>query len=206
MDVILFIAILIFSVVIHEYSHGWAADQLGDPTAKNLGRLTLNPIVHVDPIGSFLVPMFLILFNLPPFGWAKPVPYNPNNLKDQKRDPALVAVAGPLANLLMAAVFGLCIRIVLMLNIPSKGLLLTAFEAVVIINLILALFNLIPIPPLDGSKILFVMLPAGSHEFKVFLEKYGFYIVLLVIFIPGLFEGLILPIFNFLYRIIVPII
>lgn len=206
MDVILFVAILIFSVVIHEYFHGWAADQLGDPTAKNLGRLTLNPIVHFDPIGSFLVPLFLILLNFPPFGWAKPVPYNPNNLRNQKRDPVLVAIAGPLANLLIAIVFGLCMRLVLVINIPSKVLLLTAFEAVVVVNLILALFNLLPIPPLDGSKLLFAVLPARAHKIKSFLEKYGFFIVLVIVFVPGLFEQFILPVYWLLYRIIVPMI
>ncbi len=206
MDVILFVVILIFSVVIHEYAHGWAADQLGDPTAKNLGRLTLNPIVHFDPIGSFLVPLFLILFNFPPFGWAKPVPYNPNNLRNQKRDPALVAIAGPLANLIMAVIFGLCMHLVLVINIPSKALFLTAFEAVVIVNLVLALFNLIPIPPLDGSKVLFVLLPAKAYKLKLFLEKYGFLVVLIIVFNNRLFEQIILPVYWFLYRIIVPMI
>lgn len=206
MDVILFVAILVFSVVIHEYFHGWAADQLGDPTAKNLGRLTLNPIVHFDPIGSFLVPLFLILFKFPPFGWAKPVPYNPNNLRNQRRDPALVAIAGPLANLLIAIIFGLCMRLALVINIPSKALLLTAFEAVVVVNLILALFNLLPIPPLDGSKLLFAVLPARAYKIKSFLEKYGFFIVLVIIFVPELFEQFILPVYWLLYRIIVPMI
>lgn len=206
MNIFLFISVLVISVVIHEYAHGWTADQLGDPTAKNLGRLTLNPIVHVDPIGSFLVPLLLYLTTAGTFifGWAKPVPYNPSNLRNQKRDPALVAVAGPLSNLLIAVLFGLCMRAAILFNLPNISLLIAAFELIIVVNIFLAVFNLIPIPPLDGSKLLFAALPSKTHNFKVFLERYGFFILVFLLLF-GFFDFIIFPIVNLLYRVVMPI-
>ena len=160
-DFVFSIAVLIMSVVIHEVSHGYAADSLGDPTARLAGRLTLNPLKHLDPFGSVLLPALTYLFGGFIFGWAKPVPYNPYNLKNQRWGPAVVAGAGPLANILIALIFGLAVRF--FGNFLAAGFVQIAL-AIIFINLILAIFNLVPIPPLDGSKILFAALPYRWHR------------------------------------------
>ena len=173
------IIILIMSVVIHEVSHGYAAYLMGDPTAKNAGRLTLNPLAHLDLMGSLIVP-FIAYFSAGfMFGWAKPVPYNPYNLKSQKYGDAIVAVAGPASNLLVALIFGLALRFDLLVGMTNFTM---AIQMVVIINIILAIFNLIPIPPLDGSKILFTFLPYRYIEFRRNLERYSLLLLLFVVF------------------------
>ena len=192
------IAILIMSVVIHEVSHGYAAYMLGDPTAKNAGRLTLNPLAHLDFFGSFIVPLLAYMSAGFMFGWAKPVPYNPYNLKNQKYGDALVAVAGPAANILVAVIFGLIIRFSSLLNITNEAFL-GAAQIVVLLNLILAIFNLVPIPPLDGSKILFTLLPYRYIEFRQMLERYSF--LFIIIFIFFLWK-LMLPIIFFIFSLI----
>lgn len=177
---LLVIIFLILSVVIHEVSHGYAANALGDPTARLQGRLTLNPLNHLDPVGSVLVPLLLLF--LPGgliFGWARPVPYNPYNLRNQRWGEALVAVAGPAVNILIAVLFSLVIRFGLGVFPPS---FIDIASLLVFINLILAFFNLLPIPPLDGSKILFALLPQHMQRFRLQLEQYGFFLVLLFIF------------------------
>lgn len=161
-DIIFLIAILVMSVVIHEVSHGFAANWLGDPTAKLQGRLTLNPISHIDPMGSVILPTILVLSGSPfLFGWAKPVPYNPYNLRRGGRwAEAIVAAAGPAANLVIALVFGLLIRFsILPADITNLAV------SIVFLNILLAVFNLIPIPPLDGSKVFAQFLPR-SLAFK----------------------------------------
>ncbi len=178
LDIIFQIIILILSVVVHEVSHGFAANHLGDPTARLQGRLTLNPLPHIDPIGSLLVPLLLFFTNAGVmFGWAKPVPVNPYNLRG-KYGEAIVAAAGPASNLLLALVFGLLIR-GMNGTLPESFLHIAAM--VVIINIVLAIFNLVPIPPLDGSKILFSFLPYGTDGLKRTLERWGFFIVLIFI-------------------------
>lgn len=188
------IIILIFSVVIHEVSHGYMAERLGDPTARFAGRLTLNPIKHLDLWGSIIVPL---IFVLAPgnfiFGWAKPVPYNPYNLKVRWGE-AAVAFAGPLSNIIMAVFFGLLIRFGFL-----TGTLLLPALVIVFINLILAIFNLIPIPPLDGSKILFYFLPLKFQNFRRILEKNGFIFVLIFVFLLWQF---LIPIVFFLFYLI----
>ncbi len=179
METIFVIVILIFSVVIHEVAHGAAAYHLGDPTAKYAGRLSLNPIKHLDPVGSILVPLLLIL--LPTrivFGWAKPVPINPYNFKDQKYGEAKVAFAGAGINLLIALIFGLSLRFFsgFFINYPS---LIFIFSIITFINLILAIFNLLPIPPLDGSHLLFAFV---SNKTKMFLQQNGMIIFLFFLF------------------------
>ncbi|PSO45056.1 MAG: site-2 protease family protein [Parcubacteria group bacterium SW_6_46_9] len=176
---ILFIAVLIISVIIHEVSHGYMADYLGDPTARLQGRLTMNPIPHIDPVGSVIVPAALAL--LPGgiiFGWAKPVPYNPHNLRNRYGD-ALVAAAGPASNLVLAVLSGLVFRLAPVAASEPIGFFLLA---VVLINIILMVFNLVPIPPLDGSKILFEFLPAKFDYIRKNLEQYGFVILLFLVF------------------------
>jgi Zn-dependent protease len=185
------IAILILSVVLHEVSHGYAADRLGDPTARLAGRLTLNPIRHLDLFGSIIIPSLTFLLGGFIFGWAKPVPYNPYNLRDQKWGEAKIAFAGPASNLLLALIFGLVIRLDLV-----GTTLLAPVTLIVLINIVLAVFNLIPIPPLDGSKILFSLLPYKYLNIRVFLERYSFILILFLIFFLW---SLLLPIISFIF-------
>ena len=214
---IFLIAILILSVVIHEVSHGYIAYLLGDPTAKRAGRLSMNPLKHLDLTGSFIVPLMLVLLKSSfVFGWAKPVPYNPYNLKNQKWGPGLVAISGPLSNFLIAGVFGL-VALFLPLDPTAKteiGLAavngaaifgagyapaLFYFSSMVVwINVFLGIFNLIPIPPLDGSKVLFSFLPYKWTNAQIFLEKYGFFILLFFLFS---FSSVLLPVVFFLFRL-----
>lgn len=197
------IAVLIMSVVIHEISHGYAASALGDKTAKQAGRLTLNPLRHLDPFGSVLLPAFLFFLTRLSgggiiFGWAKPVPYNPHNLKNQKFGPALVAAAGPLANFVVALLFGLFVRLAAPANLfPAELFSIVGF--IISINFILMIFNLIPIPPLDGSKILFAFFPYRWQKAAFLLERYGLIIVLLFIF--SLFP-LVLKIVSWLFSLV----
>ncbi|MEX2008502.1 MAG: site-2 protease family protein [Candidatus Spechtbacterales bacterium] len=179
---IAFIGILIFSVIVHEVSHGFAALALGDPTAKLAGRLTLNPASHVDPFGSILLPALLsipLLFGIPSviFGYARPVPYNPYNLRYQRWGAALVGGAGPASNFLLALVFGMAIR----LGLVAGGVELF-FVAIVYLNLVLGIFNLVPIPPLDGSKLLFSLFPQIPYETRAFLEQNGWLFLIAFIF------------------------
>ncbi|KPJ73341.1 hypothetical protein AMJ48_01700 [Parcubacteria bacterium DG_74_1] len=199
MEYIFLIAILIFSVVIHEVSHGAVANYLGDPTAKYAGRLTLNPIKHLDPIGSVLVPLFLVLMKSPfLIGWAKPVPVNPYNFNDQKYGSAKVALAGPGANLAVALFFGLTLRF--FPGIAVTPSLVLIFSYIVFINILLAIFNLLPVPPLDGSHILFTFLPPRFERFKIFLGQFGIFVLLFLIFF--LFRYLFL-IINLIFYLIV---
>ena len=188
--------VLLFSVIIHEVSHGWAALKLGDDTAERMGRLTLNPIPHLDLFGSIILPLLLTLSHIGViFGWAKPVPYNPLQLKHPARDSALLALAGPSANLVIASIFGLLIR--LSNHFVLWPQLIPLLSIVVQINLILAIFNLMPIPPLDGSKILFYFWP--SPKLEIFLYQYSF-IILLVFIMFG--WSLIYPLINALFIIL----
>jgi len=191
-DFIFIIIILIFSVILHELAHGYSALMLGDPTAKYSGRLTLNPLKHIDPFGSVILP--LILYILPGsliFGWAKPVPYNPYNLRNQKWGEAIVAISGPLTNILIALVFGLIIRFGVSFSLVSDAFV-NLSSIIVIMNIVLAIFNLVPIPPLDGSKILFSILPTRFLALRSVFEQYGFILVLFFVL--------------FLWRFILPIV
>ncbi|KPJ57325.1 hypothetical protein AMJ49_01860 [Parcubacteria bacterium DG_74_2] len=205
-ETIFIIFIFLFSVIIHEIAHGEMANILGDPTARISERLTLNPLKHLDPFGSIILPGFLLLFNfLFPaqggiiFGWAKPVPVNPYNFRDQKYGSAKVAIAGPAANIFLVLIFSLLIKI-----LPSNSEfflnLKAIFSLIVWVNLILALFNLMPIPPLDGSHILFAFLPSGTEKIKIFFQAYGPF--LLIFFIIFGFQFL-LPVIDWLFRILV---
>ena len=197
-DGIFIIAVIVMSAVIHEVMHGVAAERLGDPTARLQGRITLNPISHLDPIGSVLLPIILVLTSSPIlFGWAKPVPYNPYNLRPGRFSEAIVAGAGPLSNLAIALTGGLIIR----LGLLPGGMTDIVF-LIVFINVILFLFNLIPIPPLDGSKIVSAILPRalsrGYDNLRTYLEwnpLLGFGLVILfIVFFGGSF-------FNFIRAI-----
>lgn len=171
------------SVVIHEVSHGIVALWQGDPTAKHMGRLTLNPIKHLDLWGSLLVPLMLFIFSGFLFGWAKPVPYNPYNLRNQKWGAALVGLAGPASNFLIALAFGLALRFFPTgSQLPILYNLTELFVIIVFLNILLGVFNLVPIPPLDGSKFFFSLLPSRLNSIKAYVEQYGFIILLFFIF------------------------
>lgn len=183
LGIILSVVVLIFSVIIHEISHGLAALWLGDSTAKYAGRLTLNPISHLDLWGSIVVPILLVFSGVGViFGWAKPVPYNPYNLRDQKYGPALVGVAGPFSNLAMALIAGVAIRALLVFGVNENLLIFNVLALFVYINILLLVFNLLPIPPLDGSKLLFTFLPISEHT-KTVLDQYGFIVLFVFIFV-----------------------
>lgn len=174
------IGVLIYSVVLHEVSHGLAARALGDPTAERLGRITLNPIKHLDLFGSFLLPLMSLFLGGFVIGYAKPVPYDPDKLRDRVWGPAKVGMAGPAANFFIALVFGLTMRF------AGGGLSEVAFQLmgfVVWINLILGFFNLIPVPPLDGHWLLMSFLPARSYALKVALYRYQWLSLIVVIFV-----------------------
>jgi len=188
--------IIILSAVFHEYAHGWAAYQLGDSTAKDEGRLTLNPLVHLDPIGTVILPLFLLFTSGMFLGWAKPVPYNPYNLRDLKHGTLKVAIAGPGANLLIALVFGLILRFFLPIISNYSMILPSYLGFIVYVNLFLALFNLLPFPPLDGSKIFADLFP---NQWKYFMRlgMMGIFLALFVAFF------ILSPVANFIFRIIV---
>ncbi len=195
-DTIFYIIVLIMSVVVHEVAHGLAADSQGDPTARYAGRLTLNPLRHIDMFGSVIVPIILVLTKATfLIGWAKPVPYNENNLRNKKWGTVFVAGAGIIANFALAVIFGLAIRFSLVLGITSPAFISIA-TAITKINLVLGFFNLVPLPPLDGSKILFSLLGAQSIRLMQWMEKYSIVILLAFIFIVW---PLIIPLVQFLF-------
>jgi Zn-dependent protease len=179
---IFYIIVLLMSVVVHEVAHGYAALYFGDKTAEYAGRLTLNPLKHLDPFGSVILPLLLVISNAPfLIGWAKPVPYNPANLRDQKRGTLWVASAGILVNLAIAIFFGIIIRLSVATGILSASFVSLA-SVIVLLNIVLAIFNLIPIPPLDGSKILFTLLGNSGRKIEALSTKYSLFILLFFIF------------------------
>jgi Zn-dependent protease len=189
---IIYIVILIMSVIIHEVAHGYTADKLGDPTARLQGRLTLNPIKHIDLFGSIILPIITSFYGFT-FGWAKPVPYNPYNLKNKRVGEFLIAIAGPCSNIVLALVFGIIIR----LAIFDDQNFVYILSYVVITNLVLAFFNLIPIPPLDGSKLLFAFFPNQYGQLRMNLERYGqFMIIFAVLVVWKVVSPIVWPIFT----------
>lgn len=183
------------SIVIHEVSHGFMAEHFGDNTARNAGRLTLNPLKHLDMFGSIILPAILILSKAGfVFGWAKPVPYNPNNLSNRKWGTIAVASAGVLSNFFIAIIFGLIIRFSAYFSLPPSFYFITS--AIVIVNLALGIFNLVPIPPLDGSKILFSFLPERAFSFILAYEQYS--LILLLVFIV-FFSEYLFPVLSLLF-------
>lgn len=181
------IIVLIFSAVIHEVSHGFMAEKLGDPTARLAGRLTLNPLKHLDPFGSVILPLLLSL--VPGgviFGWAKPVPYNPSNLKNPEKGAALIAAAGPLSNFAIAIGLSVVYHILGLASGGTVPILRDFVSLIVLINVALAIFNLVPIPPLDGAKVTMAIMPDSAHGLKSFFYEgnpYGWVILIAFIFV-----------------------
>lgn len=213
--------VLLFAITIHEASHGWAAYKFGDPTAHAQGRITLNPIAHIDPIGTILFPVILFIMGAPPFGWAKPVPVNPLNLRNPRRDNLWISAAGPAANLAVAAGALFMIILLKILNpntstflanflqgrgalprgfYPLEGLTLILFWGV-LLNTYLAVFNLIPIPPLDGSGVLMGLISKEAAEKYDRIRPFGFIIILALIYM-GFLHIIIRPIQIFIYTVI----
>ncbi len=188
--------VFLFSVIIHEITHGFVAEKLGDPTARLAGRLTFNPLVHLDIFGSIILPLSLFLMSKITggpgiiFGWAKPVPYNPLNFQNFKKDVIKVALAGPLINILIALIFAFIFNLHFF-NQPAQQFL----AQIVYINLLLGIFNIFPLPPLDGSKILVLLLPKGKENLLFYLELYGFLFIIVFIF-------LFWPLINFIVKLI----
>jgi Zn-dependent protease len=192
--------VLIFSAVLHEIAHGYVAEHLGDPTARNAGRLTLNPLKHLDPFGSVIMPILLYIASGGAFFFAaaKPVPYDPRNLKDPRWGSAKIALAGPATNLTLALIFGIAVRIAS--YFPVSGTFLTLLALICVINILLGIFNLVPIPPLDGSRVLFAALPQTPTMARVMysLERWGLFIVLIFVFFG--FQVLY-PVINFIFTL-----
>ena len=185
------VVVLMFSVIVHEVAHGYVALLNGDPTARMLGRITLNPGPHIDPVGTILLPLLLLLSHSGIlFGWAKPVPVNPLNYRNYRRGEITVSAAGPLSNLALAVAFALLLR----LGLGNLGLMTLAYFGVSI-NIFLALFNLVPIPPLDGSHILSILLPRDLARLYHYLDPVGFVLILLL-FYTGILSAVIMPFYR----------
>jgi Zn-dependent protease len=206
--IIIWVVPIVFSIVLHEVAHGWMAYRLGDPTAKNMGRLTLNPLPHIDMMGTVILPLVMLFLGGPVFGWAKPVPFNPHNFHrhiDIRKGTMWVALAGPGSNLTLAFAFSFVLVLVNKF-VPSSlafvyvPLSLLA-QAVIYLNLFLAFLNLIPIPPLDGSKVVMRFLPARYYNLYLRLERYGM-IILIVLLVSGGLSYLVLGPVDFFYKVL----
>jgi Zn-dependent protease len=196
--------VLLLSLTIHEAAHAWTANRLGDPTAKAMGRVSLNPIVHIDLIGTIVLPIVAAVSHFPIIGWAKPVPVNPRNLRNPRRDFMLVAAAGPISNLLQALVAAIALRPAMALaHGDFCGLVLNALLMALEINLLLAFFNLIPVPPLDGGNVLLGVLPPRAAVAFSQIRQYGF-ILLYALLLTGVAEAMIMPPTNLFMRILLP--
>jgi len=198
--------IFIYSIILHEIAHGLIAERLGDPTARLSGRLTLNPISHIDPIMSILVPLFLVISGSPIiFGSAKPVPIDPYNLRNPRKDMGMIGLAGPITNILIALFLSLLARIIL--SFSPDLIIIDVLRTGAQINIILAIFNLIPIPPLDGGRVLVAVLPDKYSEVLASVENFGIFIVLFLLLFPSSFfslQGIVVKISSFIFSLIFP--
>lgn len=206
MEIVILVIAFALTITIHEMAHAWAADQLGDPTARLAGRLSLNPIVHYDPVGSTLLIVTVFLTAIGyfpfPFGWAKPVPIDPYNLKDPPKDAATISLAGPLTNLIFAGILSFIVRI------SGSSTFFNLLYPVVLLNVALAIFNLIPVHPLDGGKVLVGLLPKKEgRNLDIFLNRYGLLLLFILIFPFGgvsVLSAVIDPVINFIIHLLLP--
>ncbi len=205
MDLLIFLPVLIFSVICHEVAHGIVALRFGDSTAQQEGRLTLSPLPHIDPVGSVIFPGICFLLNFPVFGWAKPVPINPNRFSNYRAGVVLVSLAGPLANILLAVLFTGFLYLSVAGGWISAALLQRFVTQAVMLNLVLAVFNLIPVPPMDGSKILSAILPDDLSRKYDLLEPYGFFIVMALI-ATGVSGRVLYPAVEFLFQLLLRVV
>lgn len=193
---------VLLAIILHEIAHGWVAKQLGDSTASELGRLSLNPLKHIDIVGTIIVPIVLILSVGIAIGWAKPVPINWQNLHNPRRDMALVAIAGPIANLIMAIAWGFCLKLATLF--PNNEILqplIYMAQIGILINVLLLVFNLLPIPPLDGGRVAVGLLPYTWAKYLSFIEPYGFFIIVGLL-LSGVLWFLIQPLQQFVYKLV----
>jgi len=202
--------VLIASLSVHEAAHAWAADRLGDPTARHLGRLSVNPAVHVDPIGTLLFPLIAMMTNVPLIGWAKPVPVDPHHLRHPKRDFALIAAAGPASNLVMAAIGAIIFAMIPHAapgDLAARAVIRPLFTLVVEfvqLNVLLAVFNMIPVPPLDGGNVLLGVLPHAGARVVEQLRPYGF-LILYALMLTGTLGYLLGPVAYSILRVLLRI-
>jgi Zn-dependent protease len=194
--------ILIASLTFHEAAHAWTANQLGDPTARLLGRLTLNPAVHIDPIGTVVFPLVAMITGFPLIGWAKPVPVDMRHLRHPRRDFAIVAIAGPISNLLLATVGALVFRAVVdPESAQASDMLANGLFLFVMLNVLLAVFNMIPIPPLDGGNVLMGVLPESMAAMVEQLRPWGF-LLIYALMLTGVLSMIIAPVFRFVQTVL----
>ena len=196
-------AVLLVSLTVHEAAHAWSADQLGDPTARLLGRVSLNPAVHVDPIGTIVFPLVALLTNIPVLGWAKPVPVNTRNLHGHwKRKYMVIAAAGPASNIAMAVIAAVVARLLPIGDADGAAGPMSQFlQTAVLINVLLAVFNMVPVPPLDGGNVLAGLLRGSAAEFYDRVRPYGFMILYGLMF-TGVLAAIITPPARFILRIL----
>jgi Zn-dependent protease len=203
-DAIPFLVVLILSLSFHEAAHAWTADRLGDPTARMLGRLTLNPLSHIDWIGTVLFPLLAIFSNLPLIGWAKPVPVNWQNLRSPRRDFAIVALAGPVSNLLIAVSVAMVVFLLQLTSSEARSeatLIEDVLRRIVYLNVLLAAFNLIPVPPLDGGNVLAGFVPEPVARVIDQIRPFGF-LILYALILTGMLGALMRPLMRVLVRLV----
>ncbi len=202
--IIIWILAFIVAITIHEAAHAWTSDKLGDPTARIMGRITLNPLASIDLYGTIIIPLLLAIVGAPILGWAKPVEFDPYNLKNPRKDSAIISLAGPAINIALAILISIVVRLI---NLPS--LIEIILFILIRVNITLAIFNLIPVHPLDGGKILAGILPQKeATEFDLFLNRYGMLLLIFIIF--PIYNGasivslIVSPISNFLLTLLIP--